>query len=107
MRVRRTSRCAVGVPGLVPARGSARTNGVVAAHYEYSPFGEPLVTVGPLASTFTHRFSTKPWCQVTRFCEYQYRKYNPETGRWLSRDPIEEEGGLNIYVGSAEYERIY
>lgn len=22
--------------------------------------------------------------------------YNPETGRWLSRDPIEERGGLNV-----------
>src|SRR6185437_4320686 len=23
--------------------------------------------------------------------------YNPSTGRWLSRDPIEEEGGVNLY----------
>jgi uncharacterized protein RhaS with RHS repeats len=23
--------------------------------------------------------------------------YNPQTGRWLSRDPIEEEGGPNLY----------
>jgi len=23
--------------------------------------------------------------------------YNPSTGRWLSRDPIEEEGGINQY----------
>jgi hypothetical protein len=23
--------------------------------------------------------------------------YNPSTGRWLSRDPIEEKGGLNLY----------
>jgi len=29
--------------------------------------------------------------------------YHPEEGRWLSRDPIEEEGGLNLYqyVGNA------
>jgi RHS repeat-associated protein len=26
-----------------------------------------------------------------------YRAYNPQTGRWLSRDPIGENGGLNIY----------
>ena len=24
--------------------------------------------------------------------------YNPSTGRWLSRDPIEEEGGLNLHA---------
>ena len=28
---------------------------------------------------------------------YGYRFYDPETGRWPSRDPIEEEGGLNLY----------
>lgn len=28
---------------------------------------------------------------------YGYRIYDPETGRWPSRDPIEEEGGLNLY----------
>ena len=26
-----------------------------------------------------------------------YRAYNPQTGRWLSRDPIGENGGLNVY----------
>lgn len=25
------------------------------------------------------------------------RHYNPDTGRWLSRDPIEETGGVNLY----------
>jgi hypothetical protein len=24
--------------------------------------------------------------------------YNPSTGRWLSRDPIEEDGGANLYI---------
>lgn len=27
-----------------------------------------------------------------------YRYYSPELGRWLSRDPIEEQGGINLYV---------
>jgi RHS repeat-associated protein len=26
-----------------------------------------------------------------------YRAYDPATGRWLSRDPIGEEGGINLY----------
>jgi len=28
---------------------------------------------------------------------YGYRYYIPELGRWPSRDPIEEDGGLNVY----------
>jgi RHS repeat-associated protein len=28
---------------------------------------------------------------------YGYRYYDPTTGRWPSRDPIEEEGGVNLY----------
>jgi len=29
--------------------------------------------------------------------EYGFRYYDPETGRWPSRDPIGERGGLNLY----------
>ena len=28
---------------------------------------------------------------------YGYRYYDPKSGRWPSRDPIEEEGGVNLY----------
>ena len=66
------------------------TNGEIVAHYDYSPFGEPLVASGPLAASFTHQFSTKPYCPVTGFSEYQMRKYRPEIGRWVSRDQIYE-----------------
>jgi hypothetical protein len=29
--------------------------------------------------------------------DYLYRYYDPVTGRWPSRDPIEERGGINLY----------
>lgn len=29
--------------------------------------------------------------------DYQYRHYDPATGRWPSRDPIAERGGINLY----------
>ena len=32
-----------------------------------------------------------------RVAYYGYRYYDPKTGRWPSRDPIEEEGGVNLY----------
>jgi integrase/recombinase XerD len=33
-----------------------------------------------------------------RVSDYGYRYYDPVTGRWPSRDPIGEQGGLNLYV---------
>ncbi|MCC5788863.1 MAG: RHS repeat-associated core domain-containing protein [Opitutales bacterium] len=33
-----------------------------------------------------------------RELEYGFRYYDPETGRWPSRDPIGERGGLNLYA---------
>jgi len=32
-----------------------------------------------------------------RVAYYGYRYYDPKTGKWPSRDPIEEEGGVNLY----------
>ncbi|MDD2600712.1 MAG: hypothetical protein PHO37_16070 [Kiritimatiellae bacterium] len=74
------------------------TNGTVEAHREYSVFGETLVSTGAMKDDFTHWWSTKPFDPVTGFSEYEYRKYLPPIGRWLSRDPIEERGGLNQYI---------
>ena len=48
------------------------------------------------------RFSTKYQDAETGLLYYGYRYYDSLTGRWLSRDPIEEYGGNNLYgfVGS-------
>ncbi|NLB68989.1 MAG: RHS repeat-associated core domain-containing protein [Lentisphaerae bacterium] len=72
-------------------------DGTIVAHREYDPFGGTVVATGD-ANDFTHWFSTKPWCTVTGLSEYQYRKYSPLLGRWLSRDPIGEYGGRNLYA---------
>ena len=73
------------------------TNGEVVAHYDYSPFGETLIASGPLASTFTHRFSTKPWCTDTGLVEYQMRKFRPNIGHWMSRDMFEDFSGNSFH----------
>ena len=71
--------------------------GATAAHYEYDPFGNTTVATGPNATAFTKRFSTKPLEAETGLYYYGYRYYDPATGRWPSRDPIGEEGGINLY----------
>ena len=71
------------------------TDGSIVAHREYDPFGGTVVATGDV-DVFSHWFSTKPWCVVTGLSEYQYRKYSPVLGRWLNRDPLEEEGSDNL-----------
>jgi RHS repeat-associated protein len=76
------------------------SGGTVAAHFEYDPFGNLTgfteQTEG-FAANFTYRFSTKPQDPVTGLYYYGYRWYDPLTGRWHSRDLIEEGGGFNLY----------
>ncbi len=69
------------------------SNGTLVAHYDYSPFGEPIVMSGAESSSFSYWFSTKPYCLITKLAEYQIRKYKSKIGRWISRDPIEDSSG--------------
>jgi RHS repeat-associated protein len=72
-------------------------DGSVAARYEYGPFGELLRATGPTARANPFRFSTKYQDEETGLFYYGYRYYDPSGGRWPSRDPIEEDGGHNLY----------
>lgn len=76
------------------------STGAASARYRYSPYGELIsatdVDASGWASRNVHRFSTKP-IQESGLYYYGYRHYDPVTGRWPSRDPIEEEGGYNLY----------
>ena len=76
-------------------------SGMVSAHWEYDAFGNTTYkTAGSwpsVASEFTYRFSTKPMDLHTGLYYYGYRYYDPVTGRWPSRDPIGERGGVNLY----------
>ena len=80
------------VMGLVNA-----TNGIISAKYEYGPFGEVFCSVGDMAKVNPFGFSTKYTDNETDLLYYGYRYYSPALGRWMSRDPIEEKGGLNLY----------
>ena len=63
-------------------------NGAVTAHYEYAPFGDVTVTVGSLASANRFRFSSEYADDTLGLVYYNYRHYEPVTGRWMSKEPL-------------------
>ncbi|WP_205880933.1 RHS repeat-associated core domain-containing protein, partial [Limisphaera ngatamarikiensis] len=71
--------------------------GTETARYEYGPFGEPLRMTGAAAGVNPFRFSTKRTEDGTGLVLYEYRAYSPSLGHWLSRDKINEKGGINLY----------
>ena len=82
--------------GKVVALVSATTGDVI-ARYEYGPFGEPIRVTGPAANPNPFCFGTKRTDNNIDLVLYEYRAYSPSSGRWLSRDPLGEWGGLNLY----------
>ncbi len=70
----------------------------VVARYKYSAYGELLRATGLLAVANPFRWSTKFWDEESGLIYYGYRYYDPDQGRWLGRDPIEEKGGLNLHI---------
>ena len=44
-----------------------------------------------------YRFSSKYLDEESGLYYYGYRFYLPEVGRWVSRDPVGEKGGLSLY----------
>jgi RHS repeat-associated protein len=70
--------------------------GAIRARYDYDPYGNRTKQPGGdldadfgYTGHYTH--------EASGLILAPYRGYDPATGRWLSRDPIEEEGGVNLY----------
>jgi RHS repeat-associated protein len=72
-------------------------NGAIVARYEYDPYGDLTASAGPYAALNPWRFSTKQLDSETGQYYFGRRPYEPDMGRWGSRDPIAEDGGLNLY----------
>ena len=66
------------------------------AAYRYDPFGNLLAQRGTFTQPF--RFMTKRTDTGAGLVSFGYRFYAPELGRWLTRDPLGEAGGLNLYA---------
>ena len=76
--------------------GVTDPRGKVLDRIDYDPFGNVIGEVKLAHNRF--RFSTKPADDESGWYNYGYRQYDPRAGAWLSRDPIEEQGGVNLYA---------
>ncbi|WP_176014744.1 RHS repeat domain-containing protein [Victivallis sp. Marseille-Q1083] len=72
--------------------------GTIVAHYEYSPFGQLVKSSGAYANTNVLTWSSEYTDRETGLVYYNFREYDPVLGRWISKDPINEYGGLNLYA---------
>ena len=79
------------------------SNGTLLARMEYSPFGQLIAqykftaALDDTLSRLHFGFSTKYTDRESGLLDYVHRLYDPVSGRWKSRDPIGEEGGVNLY----------
>jgi RHS repeat-associated protein len=72
-------------------------NGNLDAAYEYDAFGKTLRATGTYAANNAFGFSTKYTDAESGLVYYGHRFYSPSLGRFVNRDPIAEQGGLNLY----------
>jgi len=80
------------------------SSGALSATYDYSPFGQvtsfQITQSGNQAITqFSNplTFSSEIHDSTLGLQYYNYRHLNTLDGRWVNRDPVEENGGLNVY----------
>ncbi len=74
------------------------SKGEESGRYAYDAFGKTLLASGAMAQQNRYRFSAKPVEIASGLSFYGYRYYSPKLGRWISKDPIQERGGPNVYA---------
>ena len=67
------------------------------ARYSYDPYGNVMGATGPYADLNLYRFSGKEAHVQSGLVYYGFRFYDPNIQRWPNRDPLGEEGGINLY----------
>jgi len=76
-------------------------NQQVVARYLYDPFGKTLASSGPIADLNLYCFSSTELHVQSGLLYYLYRYYDLNLQRWVNRDPIEENGGINLFACAA------
>ncbi len=71
------------------------SSGVIQARYSYDPYGRRIKLSGSMAADFG--FTGDYWHAPSGLALTLYRGYNADLRRWISRDPLGERGGINLY----------
>jgi len=71
------------------------SSGTIQARYSYDPYGQTTKISGSMDADFGYAgmYMHLP----TGLNLTLYRAFDPSTARWLSRDPMGEAGGINLY----------
>ncbi|EKM33607.1 RHS repeat-associated core domain protein, partial [Vibrio harveyi] len=67
----------------------------VVESYQYTPYGQ---VEGGSFSEQPFGYSTKRSDFASGLVYFGYRFYSPYQRRWLNRDPLQEQGGINLYA---------
>jgi RHS repeat-associated protein len=77
-------------------REMTNSAGSLVARYDYDPFGRRTLVSGTDLADFG--FTDFYYDQASGLDLTWFRAYDASLGRWLTRDPIGENGGINIYA---------
>ena len=66
--------------------------------YAYDPYGERFTATGAFTEVIWCQIKPKGPTATPGLHYYGLRYYNPVTGGWLNRDPIQERGGIDLYA---------
>jgi len=73
-------------------------SGVLAATYDYAPFGAVTASSGSVAAVNPLTFSSEIDDAALGLIQYTFRPLNTTDGRWCGKDLMDENGGLNLYA---------
>ncbi|MHA6853613.1 RHS repeat-associated core domain-containing protein, partial [Ralstonia pseudosolanacearum] len=65
---------------------------------EYGPYGELVKSQGRAEYRADFGYAGMQYHAASGMYLTLFRAYDPGTGRWVSRDPIGEDGGINLYA---------
>jgi RHS repeat-associated protein len=86
-------------------REVTNSSGTVVCVLNYDPFGRPVQIQGSMVPDF--QFAGYYFHAPSGLCVTRTRAYSASLGRFINRDPIEEQGGVNLfsYVGNQPVRR--